>query len=381
LRRLRLARPEVGEAELEGVRKVIESGWLTQGPRVAEFELMVARWCGRDHAVATSSCTTALHLALVAAGVGPGDEVIAPSMSFIATVNSIVHSGATPVFAEVDPVTFNLDLVDVARRVTPRTRAIMLVHQLGLPADIAGFSRFAADRGLRLIEDAACALGSTYRGVPIGGHSELVCFSFHPRKVVTTGDGGMVLTNSAEAGARMRRLRHHGMSVSDLERHTAPGGASESYDEVGYNYRLTDVQAAIGIEQLRKLPDMIRGRRKLAQTYDHALRAHPLIETPSVPEGSEWNVQTYAVRLAGFTGEKRDAVMREMDAAGIDTRRGVMTAHREPAYAHMRISLPVSEKASDGSLVIPLHLGLTPADCEFVALTLAAAVDRVARPR
>lgn len=374
--RIHLIRPEMGEPEWRAVRAVIESGWITQGPKVAEFEREIAALCGTKHAVAVSSCTTALHLALVCAGVGPGDEVIVPSMSFIATANAVVQAGGIPVFAEVDPRTFNLDPEDVRARIGPRTRAILLVHQLGLPADIDVFAALARERGLRLIEDAAAAIGSKYRGYSIGGHSELVCFSFHPRKIVSTGEGGMVTTDSDEYAARLRLLRHHGMSVPDTVRHTATKVVRESYLEPGWNYRMTDMQAAVGVEQLRRLPGILIRRREMAAAYDAAFLGHAVIQTPVVPDYAEWNVQAYAVRLRGYDAPRRDAVMQRLLDRGIATRPGVMTAHREPAYAaRRRLSLPVSEAASDSSIIIPLHSALSPSDQREVAQALLSAVE------
>ncbi|MGQ0434734.1 MAG: DegT/DnrJ/EryC1/StrS family aminotransferase [Microthrixaceae bacterium] len=374
--RHQIARPELGEPEWQAVRAVIESGWVTQGPKVAEFELGMAAACGAAHAVAVSSCTTALHLALVCAGVRPGDEVIVPSMSFIATANAVVHAGARPVFAEVDGASFNLDLDDAAQRITPRTSAILLVHQLGLPGDIEGFAALAHDRGIALVEDAACAVGSTYHDAPIGSHSDLVCFSFHPRKLLTTGDGGMVVTGSPDHAARMRRLRQHGMSVSDLDRHQSDDIVRERYVEVGFNYRMTDVQAAMGVAQLRRLPEIVATRQRLAAVYDAALADDDLVSTPIVPPDVSWNVQTYTLRLEGADAAARDEVMRCLLREGIASRPGVMTAHREPAYAPDGVfePLPRSEQASDCSLAIPLHGGLSEADCEEIAAAVRRAV-------
>jgi dTDP-4-amino-4,6-dideoxygalactose transaminase len=371
-----VALPELGEPEWQAVRRVIDSGWVTQGPVVEAFEQAVADYCGAAHAVAVSSCTAALHLALVCAGIGPGDEVVVPSMSFIATANAVVHAGATPVFAEVDPVTFNLDPADVRRRLGPATRAVILVHQLGLPADRDAFVALAEERSLALVEDAACALGSSYRGAPIGAAGEFVCFSFHPRKVITTGEGGMVLTTSSEHADRLRRLRHQGMSVSDLERHHTDRFVRECYPEVGYNARLTDLQAAVGVEQVKRLPTIIARRQLLAAAYDQQLGGHPVIATPFVPPDVEWNVQSYAVRLRDFTAERRDEVIQALLEEGIATRPGVMTAHQEPAYAvdGAVATLPISEAASEGSLVLPLHNGMSPDDCGVVAEALTRAV-------
>ncbi|MCK6554554.1 DegT/DnrJ/EryC1/StrS family aminotransferase [Candidatus Binatia bacterium] len=365
----------MGEPEWRAARDVIESGWITQGPKVAEFERAMAAACEARHAVAVSSCTTALHLALLCAGVGYGDEVIVPSLSFIATANAVVHAGGVPVFAEVDESTFNLDIEDARARITPRTKAIVLVHQLGLPADIDGFSDLTRRHGLQLIEDAACAIGSRYRGAAIGSHSELVCFSFHPRKIVTTGDGGMIATSSERHAARLRLLRHHGMSVPDTVRHAAATVVRESYLEVGYNYRMTDLQAAVGIEQLKRLPAMLARRRALAARYDRAFLAHPIIETPAACPDGEWNVQSYAVRLRNYDGASRDTVMRRLLDRGIASRGGVMTAHREPAYAARgALSLPRSEAASDRALILPLYAGLTEQEQDEVIEALQQAV-------
>lgn len=379
--RIPVARPEMGEPEWQAVREVIESGWVTQGPRVEAFENAMAEQHGAAHAVAVSSCTTALHLSLVVAGVQPGDEVVVPSMSFIATANAVVHAGATPVFAEVEADTFNLDLADVERRITDRTRAIVLVHQLGLPADIEGCRALAERHGLSVVEDAACAIGSGYHGYPIGSHGELVAFSFHPRKLVTTGDGGMVLTSSAEHAERLRLLRQHGMSVNDRVRNAAASVIREQYVEVAWNYRLTDIQAAMGIEQLRRLPGMVSRRQELAARYDAAFAGHELLRPPARPAGTSWNVQSYAVRLEGWGADRRDAVMQELLDRGIASRAGVMTAHREPAYAGPDgappVSLPVSEAASDGSLVLPLYTQMSEDDLDTCALEVLAAVERV----
>jgi dTDP-4-amino-4,6-dideoxygalactose transaminase len=371
----------MGEPEWQAIRQVIESGWVTQGPKVEEFERALAAQAGASHGVAVSSCTTALHLSLVVAGVGPGDEVVVPSMSFIATANSVVHAGATPVFAEVEPDTFNLDLADVERRITPRTKAIILVHQLGLPADIEGCAALAQRHGLHVIEDAACAIGSGYRGTPIGGHGKLVAFSFHPRKLVTTGDGGMILTSDAGYAERLRLLRQHGMSINDRVRNAATSVVREQYVEVAWNYRLTDIQAAMGIEQIARLPAMVERRQALADRYDSALAGHEVVRTPSRPADTYWNVQSYAVRLDRWDLAARDAVMQHLLDLGIASRPGVMTAHREPAYAGRSGPLPVSERASDTSLVLPLFTQMTDAEVDECAAALLGAVAKVGAAR
>jgi dTDP-4-amino-4,6-dideoxygalactose transaminase len=374
-----LARPSLDEAEIAAVRRVLESGWVAQGPMVREFESQVATYTGAAHAVAVSSCTAALHLALLCAGVGTGDEVIVPSMSFIATANAVVHAGATPVFAEVEPNTFNLDIDDVRTRIGPRTRAIVLVHQLGLPADRDAFGALASERGIAIVEDAACAIGTRVRGTPIGADGALVCLSFHPRKVLTTGEGGMVLTTSEDHAARLRRLRQQGMSISDLDRHGSARVMRESYEEIGFNYRLTDLQAAVGIEQLKKLPAILAKRQSLATAYGAAFAGSTSISGPQVPEDVDWNVQSYAVRLTGFDAERRDKVMQLLLDEGIASRPGVMTAHTEPAYTQRgpAPSLPASEAASAGSLILPLYGEMSSDDCGIIAAALVEAVDAV----
>jgi dTDP-4-amino-4,6-dideoxygalactose transaminase len=354
-----VARPFLAEEEARAAQEVILSGWVTQGPKVADFERAVAKYCGTAHAVAVSNCTTALHLALLALGVGPGDEVICPSMSFIATANAIRHTGASPVFAEVDPRTYNLDPDAAEAAITPRTKAIMVVHQVGLPADMDRFNLLRVKYGLQILEDAACAIGSRYRGRPIGGHSEMACFSFHPRKVITTGEGGMITTNNAAYAERLRLLRQHGMSVPDTARHQAERVIIEKYLCLGYNYRMTDIQAAIGIEQLKKLDWIIARRRQLAARYTEALRKHPWLTSPYVPEYATFNYQSYAVQLTEAAPIRRDDLMQQLLDQGIACRRGIMLAHREPPYAGTP-PLVVSERASARSLLLPLYPQMTP---------------------
>jgi perosamine synthetase len=253
-----VARPFVGAEEEEAVLQVLRCGWLSQGERVARFEHEFAKYVGAKHAVAVSSCTTALHLGFVAAGIGPGDEVLCPSFSFIATANSIRYAGATPVFIDIDPVTYNLDPGRIEDAITPRTQAILVVHQVGLPAPLSEILEIADQRNLLVIEDAACAIGSAYQGQRIGmPHSFLACFSFHPRKILTTGEGGMVTTSDEKVATRIRHLRQHAMNTSDLTRHEAKKVVFESYDEVGYNFRMTDMQAAVGLAQLVALRDSL----------------------------------------------------------------------------------------------------------------------------
>jgi len=371
-----VARPCLGSEEEVAVVEALRSGWITQGPRVAEFEQRFAGYVGCDHAVAVSSCTTALHLALLAAGVGSGDEVICPSLSFIATANSIAYSGATPIFGDIDPATFNLDPDRIEEVISPRTKAILVVHQIGLPAEMNRLMAVAAKHKLTVIEDAACAIGSEYEGERIGRPiGAIACFSFHPRKILTTGEGGMITTRDADLAARLRKLRQHAMSVSDVVRHSAKQVTTESYDEVGYNYRMTDMQAAVGMVQLGRLNEFLERRRYLAERYTAALDGIAWLQTPVVPNHCRHNFQSYMVRLVDGSAEQRDAVMQEMLEKNISTRRAIMAIHRELPYRSERWdnSLPQTDLATDTGLILPLFHQMTEAEQDYVIEALLAA--------
>jgi dTDP-4-amino-4,6-dideoxygalactose transaminase len=335
---------------------------------VAEFEEQFAAAVGAKAGVAVSSCTAALHLVLVTAGLEPGDEVILPSYTFIATANAIVHARGEPVFVDIDPATYNLDLAAVGEAITARTRIILVVHQVGLPAPMRELKALADRHGLIIIEDAACALGSWYRGKPIGALSPFSCFSFHPRKVITTGEGGMISLPEADVAQRLRRLRHQGMSVSDLERHTASRVIFETYPEVGYNYRMTDLQAAIGLVQLKKLDALVSRRRLLAQRYTEALAHREALVPPMVPEEAEPNFQSYLLRLTPASAVDRDTLMARLLERGIATRRGIMAIHEEEAYITqpLRHGLPETERAVRTTLCLPIYPQMTTGEQDRV---------------
>lgn len=365
---LPIAKPYLTKEEAQAAYDTILTGWITQGPKVDEFEKKFAQYVGSKYAVAVSNCTTGLHLAMIVAGIGPDDEVICPSMSYIATANSIKYVGAKPVFAEIIPETYNLDPVDTERKITSKTKAILLVHQIGMPGDIAAFQKLAAKYNLKLIEDAACAAGSAYDGKKIGSHSDLVCFSFHPRKVISTGDGGMVTTNNEAYAERMKSLRKHSMSVNDWARHGSAKLIFEDHVEVGYNYRMTDIQAAVGIKQLEKLDWIVEERRKIAMQYHEAFKDIDCIQLPIEEDGYFSNYQSYSILLKDDCPISRNDLMQKMLDDEIATRRGIMTSHRETAYKAecVGLSLPVSEKAADNSIILPLFVPMEQADIEKV---------------
>ena len=365
------ARPYLRGDEGAAVAEVIASGWVSQGPRVRAFEAAFARRVGAAEAVAVSNCTVALQLALYVAGVGPGDEVIVPSMSFIATANAVWQCGATPVFADVDPRTFNLDPASAERAITPATKAIMPVHQLGLPADMDAFLAIADRHGLALVEDAACAIGARYRGRPIGSLGPPACFSLHPRKVITTGEGGVIAVQDREVADRLRRLRQHAMDVSDLARHAASDVVIESYPERGWNHRMTDMQAALGLCQLGALDEILADRRRLAERYTAAIEEVDFVAPPFEPGYAERTWQSYAVTLAPDAPVDRNELMRLLLADGVPTRRGVMAIHEEDAYAGEPADLPHTEAASRSSLMLPLFAGMSDAQQDRVVGCLA----------
>jgi len=360
-----IAKPYLTEDEAQAAYDTILTNWITQGPKVTEFEEKFAAYTGAKHAVAVSNCTTALHLSMIVAGVSKGDEVICPSMSYIATANCIKYVGATPIFAEVGE-DYNIDIEDVKNKITPKTKAILIVHQIGMPADIDAFSELCKEKNLVLIEDAACAIGSSYNGKKIGSHSDLVCFSFHPRKVISTGDGGMVTTTRKDFSERIKLLRQHGMSINDQVRHNSSKVIIEEYLEVGYNYRMTDIQAAVGIKQLEKLDWIVEERQKVAAIYLEGLKDIACIRLPTEIEGKTYNVQSFSIYLKENCPIERNVLMQLLLDSGISTRRGVMTIHREKAYYNTEIKLPFSEDLADRSIILPLYVGMSQEDISYI---------------
>lgn len=355
-----ITRPEMGDAEAAAAQRVVLGGWTSQGPEVAAFEREFGEQVRATFACAVANCTAALHMALLAAGVRAGDEVITVSHSFIATANAIVHCGAQPVFVDIEPDSFNVDAGLVERAINARTKAILCVHQMGMPCDMARLVPLAAKRGLPLIEDAACAAGSEIlwngRWEPIGRpHGDAACFSFHPRKVISTGDGGMITTKHADWDRTFRLMRQHGMDVPDTVRHSSAQVIFESYPVVGFNYRMTDIQAAVGREQLKRLPDFVDRRRALAGRYERLLAGIAGLTTPREPAWARSNWQSYCVQLPEGCDQRR--VMQSLLDAGVSTRRGIMCSHREPAYDDLPLhrGLPHSERAQDRGLLLPLY--------------------------
>ncbi|MGB4853184.1 MAG: DegT/DnrJ/EryC1/StrS family aminotransferase [Ignavibacteria bacterium] len=363
-----IAKPYLTADEAQSAYDTILTGWVTQGPRVEEFENKFCEYTGAKYAAAISNCTTALHLAMIIAGIGKDDEVICPSMSYIATANCIKYVGAKPVFAEINPDNYNIDIKHVKKLITDKTKAVIIVHQIGMPADIDDFKKLCDEHNLKLIEDAACAAGSSYKGKKIGSHSDIVCFSFHPRKVITTGEGGMITTSNPDYIKRIKLLRQHGMSVNDRIRHESGKLLFEDHLEFGYNYRMTDIQAAIGIRQLEKLDWIINERRKIALRYIQELKDIECIKLPVEKEGYFSNYQSFSIYLKKDCPVGRDELMQKLLDAGISTRRGVTTSHRETAYKseYKNLHLPVSEDAADNSIMIPLYIPMSDEDIDLV---------------
>jgi dTDP-4-amino-4,6-dideoxygalactose transaminase len=350
-------RPWLGDEEADAIREVVKSGWICLGPKVAEFEKRIAARVGAKHGVATTSATSALHLALQCSGLKRDEEVILPSFTCMANANAVIVAGGVCRFADIETQTYNLDPDDVERRITPKTRAIMMVDQIGLPADLDRFRAIAKKHGLILVDDAATALGATYRGKAVGGHGVPTCYSFHPRKMITTGEGGMMMTDDDDLAERARQLRSTGASVSDLVRHQAKGALFQQYFDAGYNYRMTDMQGAMGLVQLGKLEAIIEQRAAQAKLYDSLFASMPEVSPPFVPPYATHAWSSYCIRV---TKKPADDVVKAMAAKNVSCRRGIQPLHHEPYFEeHMKgLVLPETESAAKETLFLPIFPGL-----------------------
>lgn len=371
---IQIAQPYFGRDELDALRKPLESGWVTQGPEVAAFERAFAERHGVKHAIATSSCTTALHLILVALGVSDGDEVIVPAFTWVATANVVVYCGAKPVFVDVDPGTFNLDPSKLKAKISRQTKAIIPVHLFGLCADMDAIASSAP--GIPLVEDAACAVGASYRGLPAGSLGVAAAFSFHPRKTITTGEGGMVTTDDPELANRVDQLRNHGAGVSEEQRSRGPAPYRlPAFDVLGFNYRMTDLQGAIGVVQLGRLDILLEQRRQRAAFYNRELSSIDWITTPSAPEKDSHGWQSYVCVVNEERAPlSRNALMERLHACGISSRPGTHAVHMLGYYAR-RYGLspddfPGAKSCEARSIALPLHHHMSDDDFEFVVSTI-----------
>lgn len=375
-----VARPFFGDEEAAAVAEVLRSGWVAQGPTTAKLEEEFAPLAGVPHAIATSSCTTALHLAVIACGVRPGDEVILPSFTFPATANAVLYEGAVPVLVDIDPASLNVDVAAVERAIGPRTKAVLGVHLFGAPCEIAALRALCDARGLALIEDAACAVGTEFEGKPIGSFGHVACFSFHARKIVTCGEGGMVTTADDATAALLRSLRTHGVDQPAEARHAAGlAPPAAEYVRIGYNYRLSDIQSAVLRVQLKRLPEFLDERERLARRYDDAFGVLRGVRRPPRRAGTRHSFQSYVIVLEKDAPVQPGPLMAALAADGISTRCGTYAVHRQPYLAGrpgIPASLPHSEEAAERSIALPLYHGMAAAEQDQVI----RAVERRFRP-
>ena len=376
-RDIAIARPSVGEEEWQALREPIMNGWLTQGPKVAAFEQRFAALHEVNHAIATTSCTTALHLALLAVGTGPGDEVIVPAFTWVASANAVLYCGATPIFVDVDPLTFNMNVEQALAAVTGRTRAVMPVHLFGLCADTERL-RAGLPGTVAVVEDAACAAGARLGERFAGGLGDVAAFSFHPRKSVTTGEGGMVTTNDDAIAERVRRLRNHGAAISEEQRHTGPKPyLLPDFDVLGFNYRMTDLQGALGLVQIEKLEGFIAERAHWAEWYRARLGDLEWLRLPQEPPHGRHAWQAFVCTVDPARAPMtRNEMMERLHEAGIATRPGTHAVHMlgyyRERYGVETDSFPVARDAECHSLAFPLHNRMTREDYDHVSDSLRA---------
>jgi perosamine synthetase len=362
-----VAKPQMSKKDAKAVADTILSGWILQGPNVAEFEKILGTYIGTPYAVATSSCTTAMHLGLLACGIGHGDEVIVPSLSFIASANCIVHAGATPVFADIDERTYNIDPIDARRKITKKTKAILVVHQIGLAADMDAFMKLAKKHNLLIFEDAACGLGATINNRHVGTFGTWGAFSFHPRKAITTGEGGLLVTKSKKIADTVSMLRAHGADISVSTRHASKKILFEEYPLVGYNYRMSDIHAALGISQFARIKQIFSKRQRLADRYNKAFERVKSVIIPFVPTGYHHTYQSYMIRVEGGASIRNRIMQRLLDR-GIATRAGVMASHLTKSYRAMypNVHLPITEKVAKETIILPLYPQMTHKEQDYV---------------
>lgn len=387
--RIPIAKPFFGQEEADAVLEPLRTGWVVQGPRVAEFERLFAEYSGSRHAVAATSCTASLHMALVALGIGPGDEVIVPAFTFVASANVIEHVGATSVLVDVDLDTFNIDVSQIEPRITERTRAIMPVSLFGLSADMDPILDIARRHHLNVIEDAACGIGARYHGHHAGTLADIGCISFHPRKAITTGEGGMALTQDDDVAGRLRALRNHGATVSDLARHEEERSyVMAEYPVAGFNYRMTDLQGALGVAQMGKLEYVMDRRRELARRYDERLAEIEWLATPDAPAGFEHGYQSYvclfrpeepSMKNVRALHELRNRLMGTLEKLGIATRQGTQALHiqryYEERYGFRTEDYPRAHISDRLSLALPLYTEMTDEELDYVVRSLRSSHD------